>query len=132
MASSQWVRVGWDKIFSNLLLRRELDECAFSPRSHVGAFQFSRIEMHFTITIVSASLVHLLVLAGNVGVVSGIFFPENGDMADMSAPCRRHDTDHVGDIVRFWLVECADMSVSACRLPDMLARVGAMRHTTIN
>ena len=58
MASSQWVRVGWDKIFLNLPLRRELDECAFSPRSHVGAFQFSRIKMHFTNTIVSASLVH--------------------------------------------------------------------------
>ena len=71
-------------------------------------------------------------MAGNVGVVSGIFFPENGDMADMSAPCRRHDTDHVGDIEPCRLFRCADMSVSACRLPDMSARVGAMRHTTIN
>ncbi len=36
--------------------------------------------------------------AGNVGVVSGIFSPQNDRHADMSAPCRRHDTDHVGDI----------------------------------
>ena len=37
-------------------------------------------------------------LAGNVGVVSGIFSPQNDVGADMSAPCRRHDTDHVGDM----------------------------------
>ena len=48
-----------------LLLCSELDECAFSPSSHVSAFRFSRIEMHFTITIVSASLVHLLVDASH-------------------------------------------------------------------
>ena len=36
--------------------------------------------------------------AGNVGVVLGIFSPQNGRHADMSAPCCRHDTDHVGDI----------------------------------
>jgi hypothetical protein len=37
-------------------------------------------------------------LAGNVGVVSGIFSSQNDRHADMSALCRRHDTDHVGDI----------------------------------
>jgi hypothetical protein len=35
-----------NKIFLNLLLHRELDECALLPSSHVDAFQFSRIEMH--------------------------------------------------------------------------------------
>jgi hypothetical protein len=58
MASSQWVRVGWDKIFSNLSLRSELDECAFSPSSHFGAFRFSRNRDALHNTIVSASLVH--------------------------------------------------------------------------
>jgi hypothetical protein len=36
-----------NKFFLNLLLRRELDEFAFFPSSHVKAFQFSQIEMHF-------------------------------------------------------------------------------------
>ena len=40
----------------------------------------------------------IISLAGNVGVVSGIFSPQNDRHADMSALCRRHDTDHVGDI----------------------------------
>ena len=40
----------------------------------------------------------ILHLAGNVGVVLGIFSSQNDRHADMSAPCRRHDTDHVGDI----------------------------------
>ena len=61
-------------------------------------------------------------LAGNVGVMSGIFFPKTADTPDMSAPCRRHDTDHVGDIVRFWHFECADIVVSACQLADMSAK----------
>jgi hypothetical protein len=37
-------------------------------------------------------------LAGNVGIVSGIPPPQNDVGADMLAPCRRHNTDHVGDI----------------------------------
>ena len=37
-------------------------------------------------------------LAGNVGVVSGIFSPQTGRHTDMSASCCRHDTDHVGDM----------------------------------
>ena len=73
----------------------------------------------------------MFILAGNVGVVSGIFFPKTADTPDMSAPCRRHDKDHVGDIVRFWHFECADIVMSACQLADMSAHVGAMRHTTI-
>jgi hypothetical protein len=32
-------------------------------------------------------------LAGNVGVVSGIFSPQNDRHANMSAPCRQHGTD---------------------------------------
>jgi len=40
----------------------------------------------------------LSVLAGNVGVVTGIFSPKNDRHADMSAQCRRHDIDHVGNI----------------------------------
>ena len=46
-----------------------------------------------------------LVLAGNVGVVSAIFSPQNDRHADMSAPCCRHDIDHVGDIAPCRLVE---------------------------
>jgi hypothetical protein len=42
--------------------------------------------------------------AGNVGVVSGIFSPKNDRHADMSAQCRRHDIDHVGDIAPCRLV----------------------------
>jgi hypothetical protein len=34
------------KIFLNLLLHREFNKCAFSPSSHIGAFQFSQIKMH--------------------------------------------------------------------------------------
>ena len=48
----------WDKNFSNLLLRRELDECAFSPSSHFSAFRFSQNRDALHNTIVSASLVH--------------------------------------------------------------------------
>ena len=44
------------------------------------------------------SLILSSLLAGNVGVVSGIFSPQNDVGADMSAPCRQHDTDHVGDM----------------------------------
>ena len=44
------------------------------------------------------------ILAGNVGVVSGIFSPQNDRHADMSALCRQHDTDHVGDIAPCRLV----------------------------
>ncbi len=36
-----------NKIFLNLSCRRELDECAFLPRSRDIASRFSRIEMHF-------------------------------------------------------------------------------------
>jgi hypothetical protein len=43
-------------------------------------------------------------LAGNVGVVSGIFSSKNDRHADMSAQCRRHNTDHVGDIALCRLV----------------------------
>jgi hypothetical protein len=39
-----------------------------------------------------------MTLAGNVGVVSRIFPPQNDRHAAMLAPCRQHDTDHVGDI----------------------------------
>jgi len=52
-------------------------------------------------------------LAGNVGVVSGISPPQNDRHADMLAPCRQHNTDHVGDIALFWLFRCADIVVSA-------------------
>jgi hypothetical protein len=53
-------------------------------------------------------------LAGNVGVVSGIFSPQNNRHADMSAPCCRHDTDHVGDIAPCQLAgRCVDV-VLAC------------------
>jgi hypothetical protein len=44
------------------------------------------------------------ILAGNVGVVSGIFSPQNDRHADMSALCCQHDTDHVGDIAPCRLV----------------------------
>ncbi len=54
-------------------------------------------------------------LAGNVGVVSGIFSPQNDRHADMSAPCRRHDTDHVGDI--------APCRLAGRRVGVVLARV---------
>ena len=63
-------------------------------------------------------------LTGNVGIVSGIFSPQNGRHTDVSAPCRRHDTDHVGDIAQCRLVGCRVGVVSACRLPDMLAHNG--------
>jgi hypothetical protein len=53
-------------------------------------------------------------LAGNVGIVSGIFFPQTGQHNDMSASCRRHDTDHVGDIARFCLARHRVRVVSAC------------------
>jgi hypothetical protein len=51
--------------------------------------------------------------AGNVGVVSGIFSPQNNRHADMLAPCRRHDTDHVGDIALCRLLRCCVGDVSA-------------------
>jgi len=37
-------------------------------------------------------------LAGNVGVVSGIFCPKNDQHADMSARCRRHGLCRVADM----------------------------------
>ena len=60
-------------------------------------------------------------LAGNVGVVSGIFFLQNDRHNDMSATCRRHDTDHVGDIGPFWLLRCRVNVVSFRTNPDMSA-----------
>ena len=52
-------------------------------------------------------------LAGNVGVMTGIFSPQNDRHADMSATCRRHDTDHVGDIAPCRLLRCHVGVVSA-------------------
>ena len=54
--------------------------------------------MFFTGPAGSGKSTAVMVFAGNVGVVSGIFPPQNDRHADMSAPCRQHDTDHVGDI----------------------------------
>ncbi len=55
----------------------------------------------------------LISLAGNVGVVSEIFAPQNDRHADMSALCRRHDTDHVGNIAPCRLVGRCVSVVSA-------------------
>ena len=63
----------------------------------------------------------LIFLAGNVGVVSGIFPPQNDRHADMSAPCRRHDTDHVGDIAPCRLSGRRVGDVSACVNCDVSA-----------
>jgi hypothetical protein len=53
------------------------------------------------------------VLAGNVGVMSGISPPQNNRHADMSAPCFRHDTDHVGNMAPCRLLRCCVGVVSA-------------------
>ena len=53
----------------------------------------------------------VLSLAGNVGVLSGISPPQNDRHADMSAPCRGHDTDHVGDIA-----PCPRRTTCRCRV----------------
>ncbi len=62
-----------------------------------------------------------LSFAGNVGVVSGIFSPQNDRHADMSAPCPRHDTDHVGDIAPCRLAGHRVGVVSACVNCDVSA-----------
>ncbi len=63
-------------------------------------------------------------LAGNVGVVSEFSPPRNDRHADMSAPCRRHDTDHVGDIALCRLAGRHVGVVSARVNCDVLAHNG--------
>ena len=70
---------------------------AFAPLMRSGLCQARLLVLDFFGEI-NASVSPIVDLAGNVGVVSGIFPPQNDVGADMSAPCRRHDTDHVGDI----------------------------------